>query len=439
MRKIPRFLWKLPLRTRLIASLAVIFLLLVGLGMGVYFFLESTVVTFADVVEEVMAGMVPIEHLQVSVLKASRAATDYRLTGDPARRESFLVFSRRADGEFAEMLSARSFLSADQPLVLAAREEWRQARALGEDLLRSDHAGRPGGLDDLERRFDARIRRTDQVLEELHARIHVIIDRRLTAAHRARARVPLVIFTVFGLGLGGSVLVGTMLARSVLLPLQILEEGAGRFGEGELSYRVGLAAQDELGHLASAFNTMAEKLEKSQAELQFLSIHDGLTGLYNRREFHWMLKEEIERSRRYGRSFSLLMLDIDHFKSVNDTYGHQAGDEVLRVLADLVGREVRPVDRVCRFGGEEFTIILPETPVSGGLITAERIRALAGSRAISVTEEQSLNLTVSVGVAAFPLNGKTAEDLLSAADQALYAAKRGGRNRVCAFGESSSA
>jgi diguanylate cyclase (GGDEF)-like protein len=187
---------------------------------------------------------------------------------------------------------------------------------------------------------------------------------------------------------------------------------------------------------------MAERLAKAQAELEDLSIHDGLTGLYNFREFHRQLAEEVERSWRYGHSFSLLMLDIDHFKSVNDTFGHLAGDEVLRALATRIRQEVRPADRIARYGGEELVIILPETRASGALTMAERLRDTIASHPISLGPGQTVTLTVSIGVAAYPEDADSAERLadlverlIGAADKALYAAKDAGRNRVCRFGK----
>ncbi len=121
---------------------------------------------------------------------------------------------------------------------------------------------------------------------------------------------------------------------------------------------------------------MTEKLEQSQKELKNLAIIDELTGIYNRREFNLQLKNELERSGRYSHCFTLLLLDIDHFKKLNDTYGHQAGDEALQTIAALLKQEFRDLDRVARYGGEEFIVILPETSSSIAYAVAERIRQL---------------------------------------------------------------
>jgi len=189
--------------------------------------------------------------------------------------------------------------------------------------------------------------------------------------------------------------------------------------------------QDELAQLGRTFNAMADKLARSQAMLRELSTHDSLTGLANYREFHRHLAEEAERSQRYGRSFSLLMLDIDHFKTINDTFGHLAGDKALRALAALIRGEVRPTDLVARYGGEEFALVLPETAGPGALTLAERLRVRVAGHAVALTADQTISLTVSIGLASYPEDKDSVQTLVSAADQALYIAKSAGRNRVC--------
>jgi two-component system cell cycle response regulator len=238
------------------------------------------------------------------------------------------------------------------------------------------------------------------------------------------------IASVFVVGLGIAIVVATALARSIMTPLRALESGANHFGAGDFSYRVSLTGQNELGQLGKTFNAMADKLAQSQATLRELSTHDDLTGLFNFREFHRQLTEEAERSRRYGRPFSLLMLDIDHFKAINDTYGHLAGDEALRALATLIRREVRPMDLVARYGGEEFVMVLPETTGPGAFALGERLRSLIADHAIALPTGQTIRLTVSMGLATFPEDEDSLPQLISAADQALYAAKSAGRNGI---------
>jgi two-component system, cell cycle response regulator len=163
-------------------------------------------------------------------------------------------------------------------------------------------------------------------------------------------------------------------------------------------------------------------------EAQRLSITDGLTGLWNYRYFTMTVGKEIERSARFGRPLALLMLDLDHFKMVNDTYGHQRGDAVLVELAARVRAQVRDVDTVARYGGEEVVVILPETDAAGAEQIAERICDAVRRRPFGDDAQEQIEVTVSIGAAVFPTHGATAGTLLRQADQALYDAKRAGRD-----------
>jgi diguanylate cyclase (GGDEF)-like protein len=163
-------------------------------------------------------------------------------------------------------------------------------------------------------------------------------------------------------------------------------------------------------------------------EAQRLSITDGLTGLWNYRYFTMTVTKEIERASRFGRPLSLLMLDLDHFKGVNDSFGHQRGDAVLVELAGRIRAEARDVDTVARYGGEEIVVVLPETDEAGARQAAERICAAVRRKPFGDAAGPLINLTVSAGVAVYPRHGVSASQLLAAADAALYEAKHAGRD-----------
>ncbi len=163
-------------------------------------------------------------------------------------------------------------------------------------------------------------------------------------------------------------------------------------------------------------------------EARRLSITDGLTGLWNYRYFTMTIGKEIERAARFDRPLALLVLDLDHFKLVNDVFGHQRGDAVLVELAARVRAQVRDVDTLARYGGEEFVVVLPETDEDGAGLFAERIRAAVRRRPFGEAGEQQIDVTASIGVAVFPSNGATSTELLRRADEALYVAKRSGRD-----------
>lgn len=182
--------------------------------------------------------------------------------------------------------------------------------------------------------------------------------------------------------------------------------------------------------------------ERKRADelLHELAMRDGLTGLYNRREMHRILKERVERFSRYAEGTSVVLMDIDYFKSVNDTYGHQVGDEVIRWIAAVTQDLVRLGDKVARYGGEELAIILPETELETALQVSERIRQAIEQSPFEYRQRHDdhievvvIPLTVSMGVATLPNDGIIEETIIKAADKALYAAKHGGRNRSVAF------
>ena len=163
--------------------------------------------------------------------------------------------------------------------------------------------------------------------------------------------------------------------------------------------------------------------------MEMQAVTDELTGLYNRRAFADMGDKEVERARRYQRPLSLILFDIDHFKNVNDTYGHPVGDHVLQVLTRLVTRTTRSTDIVCRFGGEEFIVLMPEAGPEEGQAMAERLRQEI-SRMTIVTAGGTLSLTVSLGVADLRAEDENIESLIARADRAMYRAKAAGRNAV---------
>lgn len=167
-----------------------------------------------------------------------------------------------------------------------------------------------------------------------------------------------------------------------------------------------------------------------ERQLKLLSHTDALTGVHNRRYFMPLIEREMERARRLGHDLSLLILDIDHFKQINDSYGHPAGDLILCRLTDLCGKAVREIDVIARVGGEEFSVLLAGATAEQAIEAAERIRRLVEASIVLTRDKEPMSFTVSIGVATLNSPDKTGKDLFERADAALYAAKEAGRNRV---------
>ncbi|MDO8478558.1 MAG: GGDEF domain-containing protein [Candidatus Rokubacteria bacterium] len=182
-----------------------------------------------------------------------------------------------------------------------------------------------------------------------------------------------------------------------------------------------------LDRYATRLDNAYQELESTNARLKEFSFKDEVTGLYNRRFFSIRLEEEVSRYRRFNHPVSVVLLDLDAFKSVNDELGHAAGDETLRGMAEILLRHSRGINVICRYGGDEFAVLLVETSKAGARLYADRIRYVLSSHQFA----HRRRVTASFGIASLPEDvAPTADDLIQAADEALYAAKRAGKNRV---------
>jgi diguanylate cyclase (GGDEF)-like protein len=182
--------------------------------------------------------------------------------------------------------------------------------------------------------------------------------------------------------------------------------------------------------LIHLIGTLTEELKSANMALQYQAEHDFLTKTYNRTVMNKCMEKEVARSIRHKHSFSVIMIDIDHFKHFNDVYGHAAGDHVLQEFTRLISKLMRMDDSLFRYGGEEFLLLLPETGVGGAMVVAEKCRKMVASLAMEHDGHRLSNITASFGVASFPGNGDHAMAVIKAADQALYESKNNGRNRV---------
>jgi diguanylate cyclase (GGDEF)-like protein len=224
-------------------------------------------------------------------------------------------------------------------------------------------------------------------------------------------------------------IVAYWLAALIARPLVRLTSAAAQVSAGDLSVGLPAGGSGEVGYLTQVFNSMVESLRKHHDELERLSTTDSLTGLSNRRHLMNLLTNEVERAKRTGQSFAILMLDVDHFKNYNDAHGHQAGDDVLARVGAVLRDSIRSYDCAARYGGEEFLVMLSASPLGHAEEAAERIR-----NKIRAEQFEGGAVTVSIGVAEYPSHGDTAMTIIGQADAALYEAKRAGRDRVICAG-----
>ncbi|NBQ69334.1 MAG: diguanylate cyclase [Nitrosomonadaceae bacterium] len=233
------------------------------------------------------------------------------------------------------------------------------------------------------------------------------------------------------------------MSHAIVVPLRRLIDATGKIVQGDLNVELTSTQRNELGQLTQMFNQMTNQLRLDQAKideardameqknalLETLSVTDSLTGLFNRNKLNAIINDQLARYERNKRPFSVLMIDVDHFKTLNDSLGHVAGDEIIAGIAKKISQSIRNVDFAARFGGDEFIIILADTAISEALKTAERIRAHAASVHCG-TINKTLKVTLSIGVIQSEPEDISLTILLSRVDGALYEAKHSGRDRV---------
>jgi diguanylate cyclase (GGDEF)-like protein len=221
-----------------------------------------------------------------------------------------------------------------------------------------------------------------------------------------------------------------MLLSGISTPVALAIDNAELYSESQQAKESLKRARDDL---EVEVKKRTAELVKARNRLQELSTTDELTGLYNYRYLIFSLESELERTLRYKRSLSLLMMDIDYFKSLNDTYGHQCGNVVIKTVAQLLKRNVRRTDIVARYGGDELSIILTETDRERSRDVAEKLKAVINGHAFK-WQGKTLDVRVSIGLATVPEPGiDSAYDLVTAADRALYEAKEQGRDSIVSF------
>jgi diguanylate cyclase (GGDEF)-like protein len=315
-------------------------------------------------------------------------------------------------------------------LIAAARQRWRTASRQAGAILADEHRGQGTIVNGEMTDFERTMARTGQALGQVFEHLDAEHERTHTQALQALGLVGMLAVGAFVVALAFMALGVWLINRSLVASTDELVQGALRLAAGDRTHMVKVRIPPELAHVANAFNSMAGQLVEQEQALAREARTDGLTGLYNRRELDRTLADELQRAERHGQPVALVLIDVDHFKRFNDSHGHLGGDDALRAVAATLRANVRAVDRACRFGGEEFAVVLPASDAEAARVTAERIRAGIAGLAIELTGGETPRVTVSLGVAAYPGDGTTPEDLLGSADAALYQSKAQGRDRV---------
>ena len=421
--------WSRSIRFRFLLAISAMLLPLAVLGVTSYLSINRVIDSVYSVIEDPYRELELTSRTEVALLNALMAPNDYLVHGEHIERNNFERLSAEVEKAFDDLTHGVSEGHTNNMDMAAARRDWDQGKRMAIDLLSIE---RPVG----NRAAAAAMERMDLHFEKILNYLRAIkrsareeANEQLMAAEQVKRQSIIESVAVFIVGLIISVVAALLLMRSIVGPIQNLHTTMQRFGRGQLTQRVEMNRDDELGRLAEAFNDMASQVQSITEKLTDESMHDSLTGILNRRELERQLQRLIEHAARHKRTLALAMLDLDHFKYVNDEHGHQTGDELLRKVARVMENNLRPGDVLARYGGEEFIAVLPEAEIDGARRVAERIRLLvSGTKA--KRDGKDISTTISIGLAVFPVDGRTAKELMAAADRALYGAKASGRNQV---------
>ncbi|HET8633770.1 MAG TPA: diguanylate cyclase [Gemmatimonadales bacterium] len=402
---------------------------LVASAVGGYVVLKHGVIeSLRDIASRQRNEIDPAQRLRLLLWETSPPLDEYMDEGDPRRPAEYRAARERVEAAFATVHAQMARDPEMQQLVERARDDWTAAdRVATEALSVRRTPGDPHGAELMDA-FDGLVQSSVDKLGAVYASLDTDLradhDAALRAYDRAEWLAAAAAIVSLLAVLAGAAVIGRVMSGSV----ERLVEGAQRFAAGDRDHRIEVRVPPELHQVAQEFNRMIGRIHESEDALADLAQRDGLTRLLNRRAFDIAIAEVFARRQRMHESFALVLFDLDHFKSVNDTYGHAAGDEVLRAAAQAISSEMRPFDRLFRTGGEEFAAILFGVDADGALVTAERLRAMVSARPVGF-EGKSILMTASGGVA-LPGANATPATLYQAADAALYRAKGAGRNRV---------
>ena len=427
---------RLSLRVSLLISMSLAVLpLLLSAFLGYHLLNRTVIADYQDVAGRQRNQINPAQDLQLTMLQAEIPLEEYLATGRPEDLRAYRSMLQEIDRGFVQ-LSAQLRNDADLANLLSrAHEDWRAVENTVTDILALRESEDAKHLNEAISRFDSLQASATARLGTLCQLIESDLERDYQDASLGYERSKWIAGIAGSISLLIMVAGATMFSRTILTSIDKLVEGAEKFAEGDREHTIQVRVPRELHRVAEEFNKMIKVIQKAEASLADQARRDKLTGLLNRRSFEEAVAEAFVRLQRLGERVVLIAADIDHFKKVNDSYGHAAGDQVLGVVAQVMLKSVRSMDKVFRTGGEEFLILLAGADAIAAMETAERIRTSVESRTIRVGEDE-LRVTVSLGCAELssPQEG-TVEELQKRADIALYRAKESGRNRVVGSGE----
>lgn len=397
---------------------------------GYLLYHQTIIKPLVEVSSKQQSILQPLQNMQLSLWDVSQSVIDFAIDGEVQRKTAYRSEAEQIDTNFANLsiaMTARGLAVRD---INEAQHEWRALSTVSNTILSGGFQQVDPVVGEQVEEFETRINRLGHQIETVRDAVRSKNDRMYEQALASLTLSERLVALGFVVSIIGALLGIMIINRSLVSSMDQLAAGAMSVAIGDRDHLIEIQIPRELTSVADAFNLMTKRIREQEDVLEHIARTDGLTGLYNRREFDRILAEELQRAKRYDRPVSLIIGDIDHFKKFNDTHGHQAGDEALCVVAHELTENLRETDKACRFGGEEFVVVLPECDAKTARQVAERIRLAVEARVLQLDGDQTVTLTISLGVATSPNNGETPKTLLKSADSALYKSKEHGRNRV---------
>lgn len=401
------------LRTRIFLIVLIMLLPSSALMYSSYHSILGSLDSITDIVDTPLTILVSAKRIQSKILRTELPFHLYLNRGESADRETFIKLSIEVDILFDIVMRNPKLIGKNSGLFKTSKTEWQSARTLGENLLTLTNIPENKVLIEKIEQFARHIERSASMLDEIsETSLENIKDIRFIAQDTEWKNIGLLSF-VFGLGMLLALLAAISLGHSVIEPIQRLEKSVNRFGEGDTSARIHFKSNDELGSLAQAFNLLAERYEHIQFELNRLSTHDNLTGLYDHTKLHQEVVMEIERAKRYDRAFSIIHINIDNFTEVKNAYGRLIGDSILCSVANTIRNTIRPTDIAARYSHYSFAIVLSETDAQGSIETSQRIYEAIHDKPLNIGDGNLLSISIGINTATYPTDAET--------DTALFA------------------
>ncbi|HEX7386554.1 MAG TPA: diguanylate cyclase [Castellaniella sp.] len=406
---------RLSVRQRTMAVIAVLLLPLAVLSAVSMVVLNEQEMAFRDSVEESIHGLIPLTTLEYYL---QQALVDELLAESNDSVPGFAGLTQNIDKSFSGISVGLDSADVPKGALEDARQSWMQARPAVRRLVQQVHDQQAS---DAATALHTRAELEQAAQDISDARValsNALRARYDNAASQRKSQLHWLMWS-WVLTLTVAALLAMVFLRSLLRPLQALTRAARRVDDGQTGVRVDISGRDELAVLADCFNRMTANWETTQAHLETEAANDPLTGLLNRRGILSRLDAELKQHRLRGQPLSILAMDLDRFKFINDHYGHSTGDRALMWVAETVRGVLRETDHLGRHGGDEFIAVLPLTDHAKALEIARRIGAVVGEAAA----REAIYPKITIGVSTMPEDGDQARPLLEAADSRLYAQK----------------